>query len=74
MFQKINNEQLELIKKENENIMQKLLKRHNEEIISLTAKCEQDVRNISEEKRVPISFHKISDSHYRGLLSRMKSV
>ncbi len=56
MFQKINNEQLDLIKKENENIMQKLLKRHHEEIMSLTAKCEQDVRNVSEEKRVSINL------------------
>jgi len=64
MFQKINNEQLELIKKENENIMQKLLKRHHDEIISLTAKCEQDVRSIAEEKRRLMEMH---EEHIRKL-------
>jgi len=52
---------LELIKKENENIMQKLLKRHNDEIVALTASHEHEIRGLAEEKRVFIYMERVNE-------------
>ena len=68
MFQRINNEQLELIKRENENVIQKLMKRHNDEILSLTTKHEQEMRYMTEDKKV--GFQQIKE--YRKFIENVR--
>jgi len=70
MFQKMTNEKIELLQRENENTIQKLISIHNEKLLSLTSEHEQQIRKIMEERQVLNRLLKFTNRKWKWHMKR----